>query len=157
MRTLWKKLVLLYHPDRHTGKADTVDTYEKLMSAINRAKEEGDIELLREIASDPDGFILRQGWTRFDSSDANQIASLRKLLETMQAEIINMLEALNNLHESSDYELYQRSRRQPGLIDEVAADLGEAITAEIAQLEIEAEKLRGEIAELLETDEDPIV
>jgi hypothetical protein len=56
-----KKLVRLYHPDRFAGDANTVDTYEKLTSAINRAKEEGDIELLREIAGDPNGFILRQG------------------------------------------------------------------------------------------------
>ena len=61
-----------------------VDTYEKLTSAINQAKEEGDIDLLREIASDPDGFILRQGWTSLDFSDANEIKSLRKLFGTLQ-------------------------------------------------------------------------
>ena len=63
LKTLFIKLVKLYHPDRHAGKADTFDTYEKLMSAINRAREDGDIELLREIASDANSFILRQGWT----------------------------------------------------------------------------------------------
>lgn len=132
LRTLWKKLVRLYHPDRFAGEADTIDTYEKLTSAINRAKEEGDIELLREIAGDPNGFILRQGWTRLDFSDANEIESLRKLLETLHAEIVNKLEALNNLHESSDYELYHLSSRQPGLLDEAGADLAKAISAEIA-------------------------
>ncbi len=157
LRTLWKKLVLLYHPDRFAGEAGTVDTYEKLTSAINRAKEEGDLELLREIASDPNGFILRQGWTTLDFSDANEIESLRKLLETLQAEIINKIEALNNLHESPDYELYQLSSRQPGLLDETGADLAKTISAEIVQLETEAEKLRSEIAELMETDEVPIM
>ena len=33
----------------------------KLTAAINRAKDEGDIGTLREIADDPHGFILRQG------------------------------------------------------------------------------------------------
>ena len=153
LRTLWKKLVRLYHPDRFAGEVDTVDTYEKLTSAINRAKEEGDIELLREIANDPHGFILRQGWTRLDFSDANEIVSLRKLLDTLNTEIVNKLEALNNLHESSDYELYQLSSRRPGLLDEAGADLAKAISAEIAQLETEAERLKSEIAELMETDE----
>jgi len=153
LRTLWKKLVRLYHPDRFAGEADTVDTYEKLTSAINRAKEEGDIGLLREIAGDPNGFILRQGWTRLDFSDATEIESLRKLLDTLNAEIVDKLEALNNLHESSDYELYQLSSRRPGLLDEAGADLAKAISAEIAQLETEAEKLKSEIAELMETDE----
>jgi len=153
LKTLWKKLVRLYHPDRFAGEANTIDTYEKLTSAINRAKEEGDVELLREIANDPTGFILRQGWTRLDFSDATEIESLRKLLDTLHAEIINKLEALNDLHESSDYELYQRSSRHPGLLDEVGADLAKAISAEIARLETEAEKLKSEIAELIETEE----
>jgi DNA polymerase III epsilon subunit-like protein len=157
LKTLWKKLVLLYHPDRFAGEANTIDTYEKLTSAINRAKEEGDIELLREIANDPTGFILRQGWTRLDFSDATEIESLRKLLDTLHAEIINKLEALNNLHESSEYELHQRSCSQPGLLDEVGADLAKAISAEIARLETEAEKLKSDIAELMETGETPIV
>jgi hypothetical protein len=109
------ELVRLYHPDRFAGEANTVDTYEKLTSAINRAKEEGDIELLREIANDPTGFILRQGWTRLDFSDATEIESLRKLLDTLHAEIIDKLEALNNLRESSEYELQNLCWRRPGL------------------------------------------
>ena len=153
LKMLWKKLVRLYHPDRFAGEANAVDTYEKLTSAINQAKEEGDVELLREIANDPAGFILRQGWTRLDFSDATEIVSLRKLLDTLNAEIINKLEALNTLHESSEYELHQRSSRQPGLLDEVGADLAKAISAEIARLETEAEKLKSEIAELTETGE----
>jgi len=79
--------------------------------------------------------------------------SLRKLLETLNAEIVNKLEALNNLHASSDYEFYQLSSRRPGLLDEAGADLAKAISAEIAQLETEVEKLNSEIAELMETDE----
>jgi hypothetical protein len=109
------ELVRLHHPDRFAGEANTVDTYEKLTSAINRAKEEGDIELLREIANDPTGFILRQGWTRLDFSDATEIESLRKLLDTLDAEIIDKLEALNNLHESSEYELQNLCWRRLGL------------------------------------------
>ena len=157
LKMLWKKLVLLYHPDRFAGEANTVDTYEKLTSAINRAKEEGDVELLREIANDPAGFILRQGWTRLDFSDATEIELLRKLLDTLRAEIIDKLEALNNFHESTEYELHQRSSSQPGLLDEVGADLAKAISAEIARLETEAEKLKSEIADLIETEETPIV
>jgi DNA polymerase-3 subunit epsilon len=109
------ELVRLHHPDRFAGEANTVDTYEKLTSAINRAKEEGDIEFLREIANDPTGFILRQGWTRLDFSDATEIESLRKLLDTLDAEIIDKLEAPNNLHESSQYELQNLYWRRLGL------------------------------------------
>src|ERR1035438_1944133 len=59
---LWKKLVKLYHPDRFANEPDKLETYHKLTAAINQAKDAGDIETLREIAEDPHGFILRQGW-----------------------------------------------------------------------------------------------
>jgi len=43
---------------------DKLETYHRLTAAINRAKDAGDIQTLREIADDPHGFILRQGWAR---------------------------------------------------------------------------------------------
>ena len=61
---LWKKLVKLYHPDRFANEPEKQETYNKLTAAINQAKDTGDIETLREIAEDPQGFMLRQGWAR---------------------------------------------------------------------------------------------
>ena len=58
---VWKKLVKLYHPDRFADQPDKLEAYHKLTAAINRAKDIGDIETLREIAEDPQGFMLRQG------------------------------------------------------------------------------------------------
>src|SRR5665213_2193615 len=66
---LWKKLVKLYHPDRFANEPDKLETYHKLTAAINLAKANGDIETLREIAEDPHGFILRQGWVTLDFKD----------------------------------------------------------------------------------------
>src|SRR2546426_10644355 len=78
---LWKKLVKLYHPDRFADQPDKLDTYHKLTAAINRAKDAGDIKTLREIADDPHGFILRQGWATLDFSDEAELAQLRRLHE----------------------------------------------------------------------------
>ena len=147
LRKLWKQLILLYHPDRHAGEADTIDTYAKLMSTINRAKEERDIDRLREIYNDPGGFVLRQGWTWLDFSDADESASLTKLLGMLYAEIVNKLRALNGLHGSPLYELHQLSNGRPGLFDETAAGVAKAVSAEITQLAAEAEKLESEISE----------
>jgi len=149
LKKLWKQLILLYHPDRHAGEADAIDTYVKLMSTINRAKEERDIDRLREIYNDPEGFVVRQGWTWLDFSDADEIASLTKLLGALYAEIVNKSKALNGLHESSLYALHQVSSGRPGLFDEAAAGVAKAVSAEITQLEAEAEKLESEITELL--------
>ena len=74
LNRLWRKLVKLYHPDRFANEPDKLATYEKLTAAINRAKEAGDIKTLREIAEDPAGFILRQGWTGLDFSDEVELA-----------------------------------------------------------------------------------
>ena len=108
---LWKKLVKLYHPDRFAHEPDKLETYHKLTSAINRAKDSGDIKTLREIAEDPHGFILRQGWASLDFSDEVELTQLRRLYETLQLEIITVLESLNRLRESPDYELCQLSEK----------------------------------------------
>jgi DNA polymerase-3 subunit epsilon len=145
---LWKKLVLLYHPDRFANQPDKIETYQKLTSVINRAKEEGDISLLREIADDPHAFILRQGWASLDFSDDYEIKNLRKLLATLELEIVNTMESLNQLHESSEYELYKFSVKQSGLLHRVADEQIRVVGAEIAQLEAKAKRLKAEIVEL---------
>ena len=100
LNRLWKKLVKLYHPDRFAHEPEKLETYHKLTAAINRAKDSGDIQTLREIADDPHGFILRQGWASLDFSDAAEIGQLRRLYETLQLEIISVIESLNQLRES---------------------------------------------------------
>jgi DNA polymerase-3 subunit epsilon len=148
LKMLWKKLVFLYHPDRFAQQPDKIETYEKLTSAINQAKEEGNIDLLREIATDAAAFILRQGWTKLDFAEEIQVKSMRKLYETLQLEIVNILDAINRLRESADFELYSLSEKQAGLLQEVANDQIKAITAEIAELKSKAAQLKDEIAEL---------
>jgi DNA polymerase-3 subunit epsilon len=145
---LWRKLVKLYHPDRFAHEPDKLETYQKLTSAINRAKEEGDIKTLREIAEDPHGFILRQGWMSLDFSDEVELAQLRRLHETLQMEIIAILESLNQLRESSDYELCRISEQKPGVLDELAAERKKLLENESAELETQASRLADEIKEL---------
>jgi len=138
----------LYHPDRFAHEPDKLETYHKLTSAINRAKEAGDIKTLREIADDPHGFILRQGWASLDFSDEVELAQLLRLHETLQLEIITVLESLNQLRESPDYELCQISEQKPGVLDELAAERKKLLENESARLETEANQLAGEIREL---------
>ncbi len=145
---LWKKLVKLYHPDRFAHEPDKLETYEKLTAAINRAKDSGDIETLREIAEDPHGFILRQGWASLDFSEEEELTQLRRLYETLQLEIIGVIETLGQLRESPEYELWQISEKKPGVLDELAAERAKALEKERAELEKEAERLAGEIEEL---------
>ena len=112
LNRLWKKLVKLYHPDRFAHEPDKLATYEKLTAAINRAKDNGDMAALREIAEDPHGFILRQGWASLDFTDEIELAQLRRLHETLQLEIVAVLESLNRLRESPDYEALPDQRAE---------------------------------------------
>lgn len=145
---LWKKLVKLYHPDRFAGQPDKLETYHKLTAAINRAKDAGDIQTLREIAEDPHGFILRQGWATLDFSDAAELAQLRRRHETLQLEIITVLESLNQLRESPEYELCQLSGQKPGVLEELAAERARLLEQESVELERQADRLAAEIKEL---------
>ena len=156
LKTLWKKLVPLYHPDRFAAQPDKIETYENLTRIINQARDEGNIGLLREIAADTPAFILRQGWTTLDFADEIEVKSMRKLYATLQLEIVEVLDAINRLRESADFELYSLSQRKPELLQDVADDQIKAIAAEIADLEAEAEQLKREIIELTGTSDAPI-
>jgi DNA polymerase III epsilon subunit-like protein len=148
LNQLWRKLVKLYHPDRFAHEPDKLATYGKLTAAINRAKEAGDIKTLHEIAEDPAGFILRQGWTGLDFSDEIELAELRRLHETLQLEIITVIESVEQLRESAEYELCDIVERKPSVLDEVAAEQSKLLEKESAELQQQAESLANEIKEL---------
>src|SRR5437870_8146972 len=131
----------MYQPDRYANQPDKLETYHKLTAAINRAKDAGDIKTLRELADDPHGFILRQGWATLDFSDEAELAQLRRLHGTLQLEIIAVLESLNRLRESPDYELCELSEQKPGLLEELAAGRKELLETESAELERQADRL----------------
>src|ERR1035441_6067758 len=145
---LWKKLVKLYHPDRFASEPDKLETYHKLTAAINLAKDTGDIELLREIAEDPHGLILRQGWTNLDFGDQEELTQLRRLHETLQAEIKLVVESLKQLRASPNYGLCQLAEQKPGVLDELAAERVKQLEVENAELELQAERLAKEIKQL---------
>ena len=138
---LWRKLVKLYHSARFAHEPDKLETYAKLTAAINRAKEEGDIATLREIADEPHSYILRQGWASLDFSDEAELAQMRRLYETLELEIIAVLESLNRLRESPEYELCQISERKPGVLAELSAERAKLLEQESTELGKEADAL----------------
>ena len=145
---LWKSLVKLYHPDRFAHEPDKLDTYGKLTAAINRAKDNGDFATLRQIANDPHGFILKQGWASLDFRDEEQAKRLEKLLESLETEIRSVAEAHQRLRESPEFELYELTTKKPAMLDTVAEKQTKQLEKEIAELTREAAQLAGEIAKL---------
>ena len=145
---LWKSLVKLYHPDRFAHEPDKLETYGKLTAAINRAKDNGDSATLRQIANDPHGFILKQGWASLDFRDEEQAKRLAKLLESLEAEIRSVTEAHKRLRESPEFELYALTTQKPAMLDTVAEKQTKLLEKEIAELTREAERLASEVGKL---------
>ena len=138
----------LFHPDRFAHEPEKQETYERLTAAINHAKDHGDLATLRRIAEDPHGFILRQGWAALDFGEEREIAQLRRLWESIELEIIRVLEAGNALKESPDYEMHQLTTQTPAFFDETVRLQVVSLEKELTVLESEAQELAEEIEEL---------
>jgi gas vesicle protein len=148
LKKLWKKLVKLFHPDRVYDDAEKQATYQKLTQAINSAKERGDLDMLREIANDPDEFMRKQGWAVVEFAPEKDTQTLRRQLEMLQQRTAEVIASTQQLRRSADYELYRLWQQDPGVIDRVVRDQKEAIQAEYAALAVEAQQLRSRIEEL---------
>jgi hypothetical protein len=66
---------------------------------------------------------------------------------------LHQSESLNQLRDSPDYELSLLSERKPGMIDELVTERVKMLKKETTELEIQADNLAKEIAEL--TSEGP--
>lgn len=148
IRILWKKLVRLFHPDRFASQPEKKEVYEKLTAVINAARDKGNIKLLKEIADDPKRYINRQGWQDIDFSDETGLVELERLYSTLQIEIIELIEMIQVLHESPDFELYSIYQTNPTIIDTVVKEQRQQLEKEIEKLKNQADKLSHEIKEL---------
>lgn len=156
LKRLWRELVKLFHPDRFADDPEKQAAYTNLTVAINAAKDSGDLETLRQIANDPAGYMLRQGWAAIDLSDTDELEQLQKLLSSLEAEILSVIEATDALKESDSYELSQVVEKDPEILERVIAQLIESIDEEVAKLKAEAARLQREIAEM-SGDDAPVI
>ena len=147
IKALWRKLVKIFHPDRHSGEPEKQERYNLLMQAINQARDGGDIDVLREIADDPKGYIGRQGWGRLDIDDGDNPDHLAKLYEGLRTRIFTVLDSLNALHESPAFDMHRRIEATPEVLDEIVGEQGAILDEEVAALLAEAQQLGREIEE----------
>ena len=73
---------------------------------------------------------------------------MRRLYETLQMEIVDVLESLGRLRESPDYELCRISEQKPGVLDEFAAEQAKLLDKEITKLDDQASRVAEEIKKL---------
>jgi hypothetical protein len=152
LNKLWKKLVSVFHPDRHHNDPKKREAYEKLTSMINNAKENGDIEMLDEIADDPAAFMMREGLGEMDVTDDRTVGKLRRLWDYLQMVIIETIESINTLKESPSHELCELIEKKPETFDEIITEQSQKLEEECTSLEQEADALNDEIEELSDDD-----
>lgn len=148
LKALWRKLVRLFHPDRFMVHEENQATYQKLTAEINRARDAGDIDRMREIANDPQGFVVRQGWGSVALDDSEELDQLKHLYEALEGQVITLLEALDTLRQSAEYELHQLTSAQPDYLTQVAKAQLQSLEEENKVLEAELERLEMEIRDL---------
>ena len=149
LRQLWKKLVRMFHPDLHEQDPEKRKTYELLTQAINEARDRGEIELLELIARDPQAFILKQGWTSVSLDPERGFTELRALYVHLQARILEMIETLDQLRASADYEVFEAAEEDDSVIERIVAAQREEVELEISGLKAEADRIAEEARELV--------
>ena len=155
LRSIYRRLATLFHPDRYAQDPAKQSIYETLMKMINSAKDMGWIERLREIARDPNGFLQSQGFSAIDLGEDTELDKLQLLYEKLIERVEQVKAALDQLRKSSGYEIWQLSLKDTSFIEKVAADQINDLNNEIAKLEAEADSLATEI-EMLTGKPDPV-
>lgn len=145
LRKVWKKLVKIYHPDRHQGDMQKKYAYENLMALINRAKDEGDLEMLEEIAENPEKFIRECGAENKSGSRphsyGDELKDLEELLASLVTEVHRNEEELEELERSEDYELWKMWKECPSSFESSLNGMEKELKQIIVRLEAELDKL----------------
>jgi hypothetical protein len=74
---------------------------------------------------------------------------LRSLYEHLQARILELIETLDEVRASPDYEIFQVAEQDAAVIERIAAAQRAELEEEIGELGAEAERLAGEVGELV--------
>ena len=111
------------------------------------------------IADNPDEFIKSKGWDDIDLASAEseqELSKLRTLYESLNIQIIDILESLNTLRNNSQYKIWKLSQKSKDYLDNYVSQQREILESEIKTLAEEASRLKNEIFELTGSEETKI-
>ena len=104
--------------------------------------------MLELIAKNPLAFILKQGWAAVSLDGDRGLMELRSLYEHLQARILEMIETLDEVRASADYQIFQAAEEDAAVIGQIVSAQQEELAKEIAALQAEAERTAEEAKEL---------
>ena len=73
----------------------------------------------------------------------------RSHYEHLQARILEMIETLDEVRASADYEVFRAAEEDVSVIGRIVAAQREELEREIGELKVEAERIAGEATELV--------
>ncbi len=152
LRAIYRKLAALYHPDKYANDPESQDSFIELMKQINQAKDAGDINILRDIAKNPNQFLESTGRRSLDLDDNSELDSLQLLYIKLQERIGELQKQLHELRASSDYELWKLCEQDPDFLDTIAEEQVRDLEEEARKLEDECSVLADEINRNLDSD-----
>lgn len=152
LRTIYRKLATLYHPDKYANDPESQDSYIELMKQINQAKDAGDINTLRDIAESPNRFLESAGRRSLALDDSPEFEDLQLLYIKLQERIVELQKQLDELRSSSDYELWKLCEYEPDLLNTIAEEQIRDLGEEACKLEDECSVLADEINRNLDPD-----
>jgi len=139
--------VLPLRPADGLGARRSLDGLQRDATATPATRKKGDIELLELIAKEPQAFNLKQGWASVSLNGDHGLKELRSLYEHLQARILEMLETLDDLRASGDYQVFQAAEKDETVIGQIVSAQREELEKEVGELETEAEKVAEEARE----------
>ena len=104
--------------------------------------------MLERIAKDPQAFIRQQGWASVSLDPEHGLMELRALYEHLQTRILEMIETLDEVRASAEFEIFREVEKDEQVIERTVAVQREELEQEIAELKAEAERVAEEAREL---------
>ncbi len=143
LKELFRKLIRIFHPDRVFYDDDKKKSYTVITQLIIEARDAGDLASLREIADDYRGYLSKHGLSIDEAAGEDTEDQLSRIYMSLQSRIIEIIDKIDSLRLTKDYELAVLCARRPNHIIEVASKRR-------VDLVEECSRLRGEIAALTE-------
>ena len=162
LKKIWKKLVKLFHPDRHMKDAKEKEAYEELTKIVNQAKNDGDLEKLEEIAKNPGKFLaeVREQHAKSDSVETSDGKSprgkngfmeeekeLQKTLDSILKELFLIRKTIRNLRRSQEIVLWVMWKKEPIEFEHAMWEMERELKSQIKTLEKVIEKMDEKLSE----------
>lgn len=128
---LWKSLVKIFHPDKFSNKKKR-SACQQISSLINDARDELNLSLLREIASDPEAFLLRKEWSLLSHTETFSVNKLKNIHSSIGLQISKYNELIDKMSFEPEYRMSQISAKVPNYLENIVIQLNDEKNMEIA-------------------------